>query len=149
MPPKLSPFPRHWLHSIEPNARWVTIKNLGFIHDIKQNASRVRSAMWKFAACACLVSEQFSDGKHPGNTLPIHWSPKRLDKTNGQSVGRTAVERELRGDTRIFSPLAVPRLCDTIGRYMYLFEGLTAVFGGRFYRFEHIVSYSSGKVIAK
>jgi len=29
---------------------------------------------------------------------------------------------------------------------MYLFERLTAVLAGRFYRFEHIVSYSSGKV---
>ena len=50
---------------------------------------------------------------------------------------------------RIFSSLAGAGLCDTIGRYMYLFEGLTAVFGGRFYRFEHIVPYSSSKVIAK
>ena len=53
------------------------------------------------------------------------------------------------GDTRIFSPLAVPGLCVTIGRYWYLFNRLTALSGGRFYRFEHIVSYSSGKVVAK
>ena len=52
-------------------------------------------------------------------------------------------------DTRIFSPLAVAGLCVTIGRYVYLFERLTAVSAGRFYRFEHIVSYSSGKVVAK
>jgi hypothetical protein len=32
---------------------------------------------------------------------------------------------------------------------MYLFERLTAVFGARFYRFEHIVTYSSGKVTGK
>src|SRR5689334_25321799 len=52
--------------------------------------------------------------------------------------------------TRGFSVLfAGARLCDTIGRYMYLFERLTAVSGGRFYRFEHIVSYSSGKVTGK
>ena len=31
-------------------------------------------------------------------------------------------------DTRIFSPLAVAGLCVTIGRYMYLFKRLTAVF---------------------
>jgi hypothetical protein len=54
-----------------------------------------------------------------------------------------------RADKRIFSPLTVPRLCATIGRYWYLFKRLTAVSVGRFYRFEHIVSYSSGKVIAK
>jgi len=52
-------------------------------------------------------------------------------------------------DTRIFSPLAVPRLCVSIGRYWYLFKPLTAVSAGRFYRFEHIVSYSSFKVVAK
>src|SRR5262249_2752799 len=51
--------------------------------------------------------------------------------------------------TRIFSPLAVPGLCVTIGRYWYLFKRLTAVSAGRFYRFEHIVTYSSGKVVAK
>ena len=50
---------------------------------------------------------------------------------------------------KIFSPLAVPGLCDTIGRYWYLFERLTAVEVSRFYRFEHIETYSSGKVIAK
>ena len=35
------------------------------------------------------------------------------------------------------------RLCVTIGRYWYLFKRLTAVSAGRFYRFEHIVTYSS------
>src|SRR5215510_7445134 len=60
----------------------------------------------------------------------------------GQGQNRTA-------DTRIFSPLTVARLCVPIGHYWYLFKRLTAVFGARFYRFEHIVSYSSGKVIAK
>src|SRR5262249_16112543 len=39
--------------------------------------------------------------------------------------------------TRIFSALAVARLCVTIGRYWYLFKRLTAVSAGRFYRFEH------------
>ena len=52
-------------------------------------------------------------------------------------------------DTRIFSPLAVPGLWVTIGRYWYLFKRLTAGSAGRFYRFEHIVTYSSGKVVAK
>src|SRR5262245_11069145 len=51
--------------------------------------------------------------------------------------------------TRIFSPLTVARLCVPIGRYWYLFKRLTAVSAGRSYRFEHIVSYSSGKVVAK
>src|SRR5262244_3585806 len=55
----------------------------------------------------------------------------------------------VRGDTRIFSPLAVARLCVTIGHCWYLFKRLTAVSAGRFYRFEHIVTYSSGKVVAK
>ena len=48
-----------------------------------------------------------------------------------------------------FSPLAVAGLCVTIGRYWYLFKRLTAVQAGRIYRFEHIVSYTSGKVVAK
>ena len=60
----------------------------------------------------------------------------------GQGQNRTA-------DTRIFSPLAVAGLYDTIGRYWYLFKRLTAVSAGRFYRFEHIDAYSSGKVVAK
>src|SRR5262245_53287577 len=51
--------------------------------------------------------------------------------------------------TRISSPLAVSGLCDTIGRYWYLFERLTSVSASRFYRFEHLVTYSSGKVVAK
>jgi len=60
----------------------------------------------------------------------------------GQGQNRTA-------DTRIFSPHVVAGLCVTIGRYWYLFKRLTAVSAGRFYRFEHIMSYSSGKVVAK
>src|SRR5262245_58539363 len=32
---------------------------------------------------------------------------------------------------------------------LYLFKRLTPVSAGRSYRFEHIVSYSSGKVVAK
>src|SRR5262249_30898981 len=52
-----------------------------------------------------------------------------------------------RNDTRIFSPLAVAELCVIIDRYWYLFKRLTAVSAGRFYRSEHIVSYSSGKVV--
>ena len=46
-------------------------------------------------------------------------------------------------------PLAVPRLCVTIGRYWYLFKRLTALSAGRFSRFEHIAADSSGKVVAK
>ena len=52
-------------------------------------------------------------------------------------------------EPRIFSPLTVPRLCDTIGRYMYLFKRLAGLSAGRFYRFEHIVTDSSGEVVAK
>jgi hypothetical protein len=64
--------------------------------------------------------------------------PRQIEERNRNS-----------NDTRIFSPLAVAGLCVTIGRYWYLFKRLTAVSAGRFYRFEHIVTYSSGKVIAK
>ena len=39
--------------------------------------------------------------------------------------------------------------CDTIDRYWYLSKRLTAVSAGRFYRFEHIDTDSSGKVVAK
>ena len=67
---------------------------------------------------------------------------KNKKLNGGQGRSRTA-------DTRIFSPLAVAGLCDTIGRYWYLFKRLTAVPAGRFYRFEHIETYSSGKVRAK
>ena len=54
-----------------------------------------------------------------------------------------------RAGKRIFSPHAVAGLCVTIGRYWYLFKRLTVVSASRFYRFEHIVAYSSGKVVGK
>jgi len=44
--------------------------------------------------------------------------------------------------TRILSSLAEAGPCVTIGRYMYLFNRLTNLPAGQFYRFEHIVSYS-------
>ena len=79
-------------------------------------------------------------------------------RENSESIGRadfpfTFHHRDNHGiqrnDTRIFSPHTVPRLCVTIGRYWYLFKRLMAVSARRFYRFEHIVTYSSGKVVAK
>jgi hypothetical protein len=60
----------------------------------------------------------------------------------GQGQNRTA-------DTRIFSPLAVSRLCVTIGRYWYLFKRLTGRFRVDFTDSKDIVTYSSGKVVAK
>ena len=50
---------------------------------------------------------------------------------------------------RILSSLAVSRLCDTIGRYVYLLQRLTPLSARRFYRFAHIVPYSSGEVVGK
>jgi hypothetical protein len=63
--------------------------------------------------------------------------------------GDVARDRIRTADTRIFSPHIVARLCVTIGRYWYLFKRLMAVSACRFYRFEHIVTYSSGNVVAK
>ena len=37
----------------------------------------------------------------------------------------------------------------SISRYWYLFKRLTAVSAGRCYRFEHIATNGSGKVVAK
>jgi len=62
---------------------------------------------------------------------------------------RNYLQGDASPDTRIFSPLAVAGLCVTIGHYWYLFKRQTAVSAGRFYRFEHIVSFSSSKVVAK
>ena len=70
-------------------------------------------------------------------------------ETSTAESGLKRINRWRGGGTRIFSPLAVAGLCVTIGRYVYLFKRLTAVPAGRFYRFEHIVTYSSGKVVAK
>jgi len=50
---------------------------------------------------------------------------------------------------KIFSPLAGAGLYDSIGRYMYLFQRLTALLAGQFTHSNHIVSYSSGEVVAK
>ena len=71
----------------------------------------------------------------------VETSWKHFDTTRGAIASIT--------DTRIFSPVTVAGLCVTIGRYRYLFKRLTAVPAGRFCRFEHIVPYSSGKVVAK
>ena len=51
--------------------------------------------------------------------------------------------------TRGFSVLLSHRDYDHHGRYWYLSKRLTAVSAARFYRFEQIVAYSSGKVVAK
>src|SRR5262245_15897571 len=59
-------------------------------------------------------------------------------------IFRFSLERYLRSSTTTIRGLGV-----TIGRYWYLVKRLTAVSAGRFYRFEHIVAYSSGKVVAK
>jgi len=60
-------------------------------------------------------------------------------------VARDRIELPTRG----FQSSAGAGPCVTIGRYVYLSKRLTAVLTGRFYRFEHIVSYSSGKVVGK
>jgi hypothetical protein len=52
-------------------------------------------------------------------------------------------------DTRIFSPLTVPRLCVTIGHQVNEFKCLKPLFSRSIYRFEHIDANSSGKVVAK
>jgi hypothetical protein len=52
-------------------------------------------------------------------------------------------------DTRIFSPLTVPRLCVTIGRQVNEFNSFCWLRDESIYRFEHIVANSSGKVVAK
>ena len=62
---------------------------------------------------------------------------------------RSAWDRLQMPDTRIFSPLAVG---DYVCRYRSLLVSIQAFNGGlsrRFYRFEHIVTYSSSKVVAK
>jgi hypothetical protein len=60
----------------------------------------------------------------------------------GQGQNRTA-------DTRIFSPHIVPRLCVTIGHQMNEFNSFCWLRCETIDRFEHIVAYSSGKVVAK
>jgi hypothetical protein len=63
-------------------------------------------------------------------------------RKNGQGQNRTA-------DTRIFSPLTVPGLRDTMRRYLNRFNGLTLVLSPSFSRLEPIVANGSGKVVAK
>jgi hypothetical protein len=67
----------------------------------------------------------------------------------GQVVMETFWKQFRLPDTRIFSPRVVPRLSVTIDHYWYLFKRFTAFPVGRFHRFEHIVTDSSGKVVAK
>jgi hypothetical protein len=57
---------------------------------------------------------------------------------------------DARSDTRIFSPLAVAGLCDTIGRYWYLFKRLTAVpagdtIGRYWYLFKRLTAVPAGR----
>jgi len=91
------------------------------------------------------------DGDHPEKRNSYRravWNPsvEKLvrDGESNKIIGKGRVPA-----TRIFSRLAVAGLSVTIGRYWYLFKRLTPVSAGRFYRFEHIVTYSSGKVVAK
>ncbi len=63
-------------------------------------------------------------------------------ETSGHTV-------DIAPDTRIFSPLRVPGLCVIIGHQVNESKRFTALRAGRFYRFEHIVPNSSGKVVAK
>ena len=78
-----------------------------------------------------------------GNRRAVDVEPiKKQSTSNTTSKSNT-------NDTRTTNPLAVAGLCVTIGRYWYLFKRLMAVSAGRYYRFEHIVTYSSGKVVAK
>ena len=92
------------------------------------------------------------------NQAQITGKAERVKKNQqrGQSLQLVESQRERvwpgqnrTADTRIFSPLIVARLCVTIGHYLYLSKRLTPLPAGRFYRFEHIVAYSSGKVVAK
>ena len=65
-----------------------------------------------------------------------------LESRCGQGQNRTA-------DTRIFSPLLVARLYVTIGHQVNEFNSFYWLRYESIYRFEHIVAYSSGKVVAK
>jgi hypothetical protein len=60
----------------------------------------------------------------------------------GQGRSRTA-------DTRIFSPLMVRGLCDTIGRQLNEYKRLEPLRSGSICRLRHIRADSSGKVVAK
>jgi hypothetical protein len=57
--------------------------------------------------------------------------------------------QNLTADTRIFSPLRVPALCVTIGRQLNESNSFCWLRYESIYRFEHIVAYGSGKVVAK
>jgi hypothetical protein len=74
--------------------------------------------------------------------------PMSVFRPARETANNTAAASNLH-DTRISSPHAIARLCVTIGRYWYLFKRLTPVSAGQFYRFEHIVSYSSFKALSK
>src|SRR5262245_21259784 len=64
-----------------------------------------------------------------GSDLPISATEARTESHLAEGSG--SLSKDGAPATRIFSPLAAPRLCDTIGHYMYLFKRLTAVFGVR------------------
>jgi|SRR5215475_483538 len=83
-----------------------------------------------------------------GSDLPISATEARTDSHLDEGSGSHSKDASAPA-TRIFSPLAVAGLCVVIGCYWYLFKRLTPVSAARFYRFEHIVAHSSGKVVAK
>ena len=56
---------------------------------------------------------------------------------------------EIKGDTRIFSPQTVPRLCVAIGHQVNEFMRLKSLRSRSICRLEHIDANSSGKVVAK
>ena len=63
--------------------------------------------------------------------------------------GDVARDRIRTADTRIFSPHIVARLCVSIGHQVNEFNSFCWLRYESIYRFEHIVAYSSGKVVAK
>ena len=88
---------------------------------MKKNYDRKKSADSKWAQT--WNTEWQSNGKVDGQMnarrrMTVSNDLKNQKREYGQGQNRTA-------DSRIFSPLAVSRLCNTIGRYMCLFERLT------------------------
>src|SRR5262249_52902555 len=114
-----------------------------------------------------LISSPFASPplRYSGGKLAMKRNPKRKGKLPKWEIARISDKWKTSsrfGETKPLTTngahptrgllILIPYrdyVCVTIGRYWYLFKRLTAVSAGRFYRFEHIVTHSSGKVVAK
>src|SRR5262249_30364464 len=105
--------------------------------------AKVHVPVTKAGLRSSLGFKDTSRGKVKGEP-PLHTIPTRTVLRERTTESNPTRKLSILLPYRVWEKACVP-----IGHYWYLFKRLTAVSSRRFYRFVHIVTYSSGKVVAK